>query len=256
MAEYTVPNPLNYRVDGGVQAFIEKETAPNTFDDHICLGNIISGNFTPEVETFKHYSALFGQNTKDRVITIQTGGTLKLELDELVKDNMEYSFQTTDRLASQTALVPKVERATFAAGTITVNSGTAINDVLWVKATTGETTYTEGATGDYTVSLATGVITLTATTTIGATDEVVVLYRESKTSTRYSVFSDTDIRGRLHIVSYGTDGGGPSMYMYFPMVEVKPEGDINLFSMSEPKKFSLSLELVQVGTLYGYVYTW
>jgi hypothetical protein len=57
-------------------------------------------------------------------------------------------------------------------------------------------------------------------------------------------------------VSYGTDGGGPSMYMYFPMVEIKPEGDVNLFSMSEPKKFSLSLELVQVGTLYGYVYTW
>jgi hypothetical protein len=256
MAIYNVPNPLNYRVDGGVQAFIEKEVSPNVYEDHVCLGNIVSGTFTPEVETFKHYSSLFGQKTKDRVITIQTGGTLKLELDELVKDNMEYSFQTTDRLGSQSVYVPKVERVFFSTGTAVVNAGAAIYDVLWVKPTTGETVYSEGATGDYTVTAGTGSIVQTVGTSIGASDEVVVAYRVTKTATRYSIFSDTDIRGRLHIVSYGVDGGGPSTYMYFPMTEIKPEGDVNLFSMEEPKKFTLNMELVQVGALYGYIYTW
>ena len=256
MAIYNVPNPLNYRVDGGIQAFLEKETSANVFDDHVCLGNIVTGTFTPEVETFKHYSSLFGQSQKDRVITIQTGGTLKLELDELVKDGMEYAFQTDDRTTSVSVYVPKIERVSFVLGTATVNAGTAIYDVLWIKPTTGETTYTEGATGDYTVTAGTGSIVQTASTTIGASDEVVICYRVTKVTTQYDIFADTDVRGRLHIVSFGTDGGGPSSYLYFPMCEVKPEGDINLFSMSEPKKFSLSLELIQVGTVYGYCYTW
>lgn len=256
MAEYNIPNPLNYRIDGGVQAFVEKELSAGVYGSHLCLGNIVDAEFTPEVNKYQHYSPLYSLRRKDRVITIQTGGTVKLTLDELVKENLEMAFQTSSKTASQTALPPKIERVTFVAGVAQVNSGAAINDVLWIKHVTSETPYDEGATGDYTVTAGTGTITQTVGTTMSATETVIVCYRISVTANRFSLLSDTDIRGRLHIISFSTDGGGPSMYMYFPMVELKSEDAVGLIALEEPKQFSLNCELVLEGSIYGYLYTW
>jgi hypothetical protein len=256
MPEYNIPNPRNYRVDGGVQAFFEKELSANVYAPPHCLGNIIEASYTPEMETFEHKSSLFGMAQKDRVITIETSASLSMVLNELVGENVELAFQTNQRDTGITVYPPRVARPTFALGEAVLNGGAAIHDVLWVKPLQGDTVYVEGVTGDYTVNTADGKIELTMTTSIGAGDEVVVAFRTAETATRASIFSDTDISGRLHIVSYHASGGGPSTYIYYPRVDVKTEGDISVFNMSEPKQFTLNMEIVSVGDLYGYIYMW
>lgn len=259
MAEYNAPNPLNYGIASGVTAFIEEQTSVGVYSDIICLGNILSAPITMSTEKFKHYSNLFGMDAKDREITIKREVKVVVEFDELVKDGLRYLLQASTRTASVSINVPKVERVTFATNTAQVNGGNAITSIAWVKPTTGDTEYDEGATGDYTLTEATGTLTRTAGSSIGATDEVVVCYYIAKTANRYNTMTDTDIRGKLHIVGVGTkDAGavvGQGFYVYFPLVEIDPEGDINFLSKTEPRKAQLGFEVLEDPN-FGYVYSW
>ena len=256
MAEYNLPYAGNYRVDGGVQAFVEEEISAGVFGDYVCLGNVIESTFTPDVEQFVHYSSLYGLKNQDKVITVKSGGSIKLTIDELIKENLEFSFQTSARTTSTTVSIPQVEEVTFAAGVGAVNSGAAIAEVLWVKPLSGESDYTEGASADYTVALGTGAITQTAGTTMTATETALVCYTVSRSTSRYSILSDVAKRGRLHIVSLNSAGGGASSYIYCPLCEIKPEGDLGLLNMTEAKQATLNFNMLKSSGIFGYIYTW
>ena len=253
MSEYNVPNPNNYGVSNGVTVFVKKELSTNVFDDFLCLGNISEGNLSPGVEILKHYSNIFGINKQDKVATIKVEPVITVTFDELVKENFEYLLQST-RTAAQTYAVPYVRRPTFVAGALTLNDGTAIASVEAIKPLVGEDDYDEGATGDYTVALATGVVTLTASSTIGLTDQVVIIYTVTKTAAKYTMFDNTDIRGKLYVVNTGGKIG-PNWCIYFPMVEIKPEGDIPLFNKSEWVTASMQFQALEDPDL-GTAYVW
>lgn len=260
MAEYNIPNELNYGIAQGVSIFVEKETAVNVFDPMVCLGNVNDANLTPTLELLEHKSNLFGVNSLDREITIDTKVDITAEFDELVREVAEYLFGSSARTTGVSVAVPFVAAPTFVASSLELNNGDPIVEVISVKPLTGEVEYTEGATGDYEVNLTTAIVTLPVGSAIAANDKVVIIYTVSNTVARYPIYDDVSLRGRVHIVANGglnpaTALASPKLYILLPIAEIRADGDINLLAKTDWRKASLKFTALKAGTdRFGYLY--
>lgn len=246
MTEYNIPNKQNYFVATGVTAWIQKKLAGGEFGDYHCVGNVVASNITPELERLEHTTNLQGLDARDSNPVIKKGGFFTLQIDELVKDNLELLIGSAPRELNSAFVLPRWEKKTFAANTITVNDGDEIVSVISVKSDSNENEYEEGESADYTVNLSTGVITRSGASSIGATEKVIVSYEVAKTGTKYTFLENVDIIANVKIVSNGGQLGNKRM-LEFPEVELSIEGDINLLPKSEWQTATLRFDLIEQG---------
>lgn len=257
MAEYNVPYPKNYFIANKAGVWIAEETSAGVYDTWKTVGNVRACTFTPEEEAYIHSSHLFGLNKQDRRITISIGGTVTVEIDEIVRQNMEWLFRTATRTAAQNVAMPEQERVVFSGGVGAVNSGSAIIEVLEVLPLSGEDTYTEGATGDYTVTIGTGTITQTVGTSMSASGTYIVTYTVTHSVNQYTTFDDADKRGKVWVVSSGEAIDVPKKALYIPMAEISMEGDMGLLPKEEAQSATLNLKIVEETTgVFAYWYVW
>lgn len=81
----TSPNVANYHIGKGVVSF--KEAGGSTYVD---LGNAPSFVYTPTTEKKEHFSSREGIKTKDFTALTSVAATVKITLDEITGDNLQY----------------------------------------------------------------------------------------------------------------------------------------------------------------------
>jgi hypothetical protein len=81
----TSPNVANYHIGKGIVSF--KETGGSSYVD---LGNAPSFIYTPAVTKLEHFSSREGVKTKDFTAVTQVGATIKVTLDEITGQNLQY----------------------------------------------------------------------------------------------------------------------------------------------------------------------
>ena len=79
----TSPNIVNYTVGKGIPSF--KKIGDSVFRD---MGNVTTFEFTPSVTTLDHFSTRSGVKKKDKSITTQVEGALKIVMEEWTAENM------------------------------------------------------------------------------------------------------------------------------------------------------------------------
>ncbi|MBU0959777.1 MAG: hypothetical protein KKB31_07560 [Nanoarchaeota archaeon] len=248
---YTPNNPENYAIANRATVWIARKlaTTPATYTVAKPVGNVNSGSFAPEFTELEHSSNFAGINKQDKKIITEVKGKVTIEIDEVVKENLRYALLSGDPV-STTIDVPLQETKTFVGtpGTITVNSGATIQEVLGIYSqlgTEGADGFEEGATADYTVNLTTGVITRVDGGLITAGETVVVNYTVRKTNlTKHIIMENTNIEARLWVISAGA-AAGPKEYIYFPSAKIKPSGDINLLSKDAWRVVTLEMDILE-----------
>jgi hypothetical protein len=81
----TSPNVHNYHIGKGIVSF--KEVGQSTYRD---LGNAPSFVYTPAVTKLEHFSSREGVKTKDFTAITQISATVKIILDEITGENLQY----------------------------------------------------------------------------------------------------------------------------------------------------------------------
>lgn len=81
----TSPNVNNYHIGKGIVSF--KETGQSTYRD---LGNAPAFVYTPAVTKLEHFSSREGVKTKDFTAITQISATVKITLDEITGENLQY----------------------------------------------------------------------------------------------------------------------------------------------------------------------
>lgn len=79
----TPPNTGNYQISKGIVSFSTDNGS--SFRD---LGNVPSATWQPTVDKLDHFSSRAGIKTKDKSVAVTSSATLKLQMDEIVADNI------------------------------------------------------------------------------------------------------------------------------------------------------------------------
>jgi len=260
MAEYTIPNKLNYTVVAGATVWIARKVN-DVVQDYYPVGNLAEDcTLGFELERWTHFTNLYGVDTRDRNPVIKKSMNFKCVIDELVRENLEFAMGSSGRLVNQTLAVRCLEKVTLVAGAGSVNGGAAIVAVDTVLPNSGESTYDQGPSGDYDVNEATGAITLPAGSTIGQTDTITVYYRVNKTCMKYPIMDSPNIAAALQFISRKstTNELGYNLAIDIPNVDISLDGDITLMK-TEAIKATLMCQALADATnpsgALGYYYT-
>lgn len=244
MTEYWQKNKDNYFVRDKTAVWVSRKAADGTYGDWLNLGNIVDQTLTPAIERLNHKSDFKGMDKQDHSIVIGTTLTGKITIDELVRHNLEMLLLSSGRDTLETIVIPRQESAVWTGATVTINGGNAITAILNVRHLSNDDPYTEGVTGDYTVNLATGVLTKTAGTTIGS-ETVIVEYTVTNTeATKYPILDAGDIEVKMKWVMDGTNVTPRQLMLYFPSVKVSVDGDIP-FPKTEIQQAVLNCEILE-----------
>ncbi len=84
------PDVLNYMIGKGAVSI--KLDGEATFRH---VGNVSELEFTPEIEKLDHFSSMSGTKTKDRTVILQTGGTLRIVMEEITGENLQLALVGT-----------------------------------------------------------------------------------------------------------------------------------------------------------------
>lgn len=263
MTEYNIPNKLNHTILAGVGIWIAKKTN-DIAGDYLPVGNVAEApSLAFELERWTHKTNQYGSMTTDRYAVIGKSMNFKLVIDELVRENLIYALGSSVRTASQTIYPRQYEKITLVAGAAQVNSGAAIYDVLKVLPNSGEASYTEGATADYTVNLSNGTITRVVGGQIGATDTLIVHYKVTKTNAVvYPIMDSPNISAALQLVSRKSNAEnlGYDYVLDIPSVDISLDGEIVFSFGPDAVKATLACQALadplnptgSLGNLYTY----
>ncbi len=83
----TSPDVLNYYIGKGTVSI--KLDGEGAFRN---IGNVPTLELTPEIERLDHFSSQSGIKTKDRSVITETGGTLRIVLDEYTAANLQLAL--------------------------------------------------------------------------------------------------------------------------------------------------------------------
>jgi len=261
MAEFNIPNKYNYTLMAGSSAWIAKRTS-DVLGEYTLVGNLAEDvTMSVDLTRLEHMTNLYGLDTLDSNPVIMKKLDFNITIDEMIRENLEYALGSSGRVISQSIQVRKYAKAVVASGIVTVNGGSAIYDVEKVLPNSGEDTYDEGASGDYTVTEATGVITLTAGSAITEGDTIIVYYRVTKTVTEHPILDDPNINGAVEFYSVLASDNevGYNVKIAFTNVDIALEGDLPL-SKAEYLKATLKCSALADATSptskLGTYYTW
>lgn len=77
------PNVGNLMIGKGIVSFQRNHTG-----DYFDLGNCTSFVVTPEIENLEHFSSREGVKKKDLVVVLESGGTVKITMEEFTPHNL------------------------------------------------------------------------------------------------------------------------------------------------------------------------
>lgn len=262
MAEFNIPNKKNYTVPAGATVWIAKYDTSDVLGDYAMVGNLAGDcELGVELEKLENMTNLYGVDTRDRNPVIGKKATFKVPINEAVGANLEYMLGSSGRTTSVAKNIKKFAKVTFAAGVAQVNGGNAIVSVDEILPNIYGDTYDEGASGDYTVTIGTGTITLTGSSNISNGDTCIVYYTVAETTTKYPILDSPNISGAIQFIAEKSNSNvlGNNMLIEFTNVDIMLDGSIPL-----PKKdwikATLSCEALADATnptgALGYWYTW
>lgn len=230
MAEFNIPSKYNYTLMAGSSAWIAKRTS-GVLGEYNLVGNLADDvTMAVDLTRLEHMTNLYGLDTLDSNPVTVKKLDFNITIDEMIRENLEYALGSSGRVVSQTTQVRRYAKVVVAAGIMTVNNGDAIYDVERVLPESGEATYDEGVSGDYTVTEASGLITLTGSSDITNGDTVIIYYRVTKTVTEHPILDEPNINGAIEFYSVLASDNevGYNVKIAFPNVDIAIDGDLPL----------------------------
>jgi hypothetical protein len=191
------------------------------------IGNLADLSAIPEITQLEHKGNRRGALVRDRVELTERKLTLDVKLDEVKTSNLQRAFGSSIAKVVGTATVRdgKIVKNPGNGGTIDI--GLINADAIIVRSTNEEgavTTYIP--TTDYTVVLATGIITITAgaLTSATAVPEIHIYFRKDVATETFQMFDGTVIRLEAEYQVLTTSGA--RIVMHLPNAVITNKGNI------------------------------
>lgn len=235
----------NTLVPGRVSVFFRREglTTPADWQD---LGHAMEPTWDQDKEELDHFSHRRGERVKDR--TLITERTLRLSFrgDELNMENLRLAFGGSVAAADDNAILHESKVFANPGNGGTINLGaTNIQNVV-VRSEGLETPVLYASPGDYSVVLATGIITIAAGPGLladaNAVPRIHVYFEKSVTSQSFEIHDGQEIRGEAKLQILGK--GGARLQVHAKRVVVKANGSINHGDGSAWQEYPLVLDVL------------
>lgn len=237
------PNKSNYHVSSAATVWIAKRISETEFEEFIPVGNVITSSFEPLINRLEHKSNVLGLDTRDRNPVIEVGGSIKVEIDEIVRENLEYILLSAGRVRDQSFNINRFKVGTVASSQLVLFGGAAIQDVQVVLAADDdELPYEEGPSADYEVDAANGKITIPAGSSIQNGNKLVVYFTTPQEGTKYPIFTEPNIRAKVRIVSSGSNLG-PRKFIEIPDTDLALDGSMPLLTKTEWQTATLDFSI-------------
>jgi hypothetical protein len=201
-------DPRNPGIAGRVSTWF-RQKGLSAAADWSEFGNIIDPNIAVELERLAHMSTRRGTRSKDREIVTSRSARLTFKIDELNLKNLQFAFGS--KATPTTDTVDVSEGKIFAnpgnGGTINLGEVDIKNVVVRSVSHEGvQTTYV--LTTDYTVVLATGILTITAgaLAVAGTVPEIHIYFEKNVDSKSFEGLDGTEIEGELKFQCLPPDG--------------------------------------------------
>lgn len=197
------------------------------------LGNVPEFNLSREVENIEHYGSTEGIREKDASVLTQSMVSGSFTADEIRSQNLAYFLGgdfSTQTVASGTDVVTTIASAVrgrrYQLGA-TLAAPMGLRDVSNVVVTEGATPV--AATGNYTVDLASGMLTiLENAVAIDTGDTLTVTFNHAAFTRQLVVTTDLEVEGAMRFISKAPVGMRVDWYL--PWVKLTPNGDMQIIS--------------------------
>lgn len=238
-------DPRNAIVPGRVSVFFRKEGLL-TPADWMDLGHVLEPVVSQDVERMDHFSNRRGERVKDKSLITERSMRIGFRGDELNMDNLRLAFGGSVADGDDNAIVheSKVFVNPGNPGTIDLGAVNLANVVLRSEGL--ETPVVYVSPGDYTVVLATGIVTIVAgpglLANAGTVPRVHAYWDKSVTSRSFEVHDGQEIKGEAKFQMLGK--GGVRLQMHAKKVVLTVNGDINFGEGAAWQEFPLSMEVL------------
>jgi hypothetical protein len=232
MANARAHNPENYQVAQGLQLFGRKKGSTSAAD-WISMGSMLGVSFNPEDERLEHFSNYRGARRKDREIVTQRKLSIDFTLEEFNLHNLKLAFGRGFEAAAVGTKDVKFDKTVKNPGggqTIALGQTNIKNVIVRSVSLKDPVTYVEGVGNDYTVNLATGVITILAGGDLelpGTVPQVHIFFEKEVDVEKFELFPDQTIEAELQFQILGK-GSAPQVYGPFENAVLKNNGSISI----------------------------
>lgn len=246
----------NYQLPGRVSLWFRKKGSTNDADWRE-LGNVIDPTLAPQIERLDHFTQRRGVRAKDRSLVSSRSAQLNFSIDEINLHNLQFAFGNIDAPTDSTVDVndSKVKANPGSGGTINLGELDIEDGSVVVRNTVleDEVTYTAGV--DYSIDIATGIITILAGALASSVDvpEIHVFYRKNVETQQFKLFPGTDVEGEAKFQVLTP--AGMQWVAVFKNVTIKNNGDIGIGDGQDWQKIALTLDILEdddgdLGTLH------
>jgi len=240
-------DPRNYQTPGSVCLFFRKKGSTDNADWK-SLGNIVGPSIAPVVELLEHFSQRRGLRAKDRVVVSERSADLNFSIDEINRDNLQFAFGSKQAPVDSTFKTNHERIFTNPGGGQTIDlemtdldAGSLI--VRSVDLEPVETTYATPA--DYTVVVATGIVTIVA---LGALDnpvtvpEIHIFWTKTIDTQKFTIFDGEELEGEAKFQVFTP--GGIQYAIEFKNVQIRNNGDITVGDGTTFQEIALTMEIL------------
>lgn len=250
-------DPRNYQLPGSVCLFFRKKGSVADADWK-SLGNIIDPAIAAELERLEHFSQRRGSRAKDKEVVSERSATLNFSIDEINRDNLQFMFgregghtnqDDVDTLHEGVFTVPAAGSDIDLGMTNIVGASVVVRSLELEPV---ETTYATPA--DYTVTPATGKITIVAAGALdGGPAEVHIFWRKQVDTQKFTIFPGTEVEGEAQFQVLTP--GGIQWFIRFKNVSLINNGDITIGDGTAFQEIPLSVNILvdqngDLGTFY------
>jgi hypothetical protein len=231
----------NYSFAKGVSAWWK----PDGSSEWRHLGALTGIGITPREERFSHFTNVLGGRAKDLDIVVQRELAISFTLEELNRDNLQLAFgsKAAAQVGTRDVSFARVHKNPGGALTIKLGQTDIKNVVIRGPLLEGaEVTYVAGAGNDYTVDLATGIVTILAGGDL-EDEEVVpkihIAYEKEVSVQEFKIWTGEALEGDFKLQRIGKSG---APWVLQVRGSLRNNGDVPLGDGSALDSIPMSLE--------------
>lgn len=234
----------NTLVPGRVSVFFRREGLLGAADWQD-LGHAMEPTVDQGSEQLDHFSQRRGERVKDRSLIVERNMQLTFRGDEINMDNLRLAFGGSLAPVNDNAIVHDSKVMVNPGNPGTIDIGATNLAAVVVRSEGLETPVVYATPADYTVVLATGIITIAvggALANAGTVPRVHVYWEKSVTSKSFEAHDGQEIRGEAKLQILGK--GGARLQVHAKRVVVKVNGGINFGEGATWQEFPLLMEIL------------
>lgn len=225
----------NLTIGKGELHFAPYKTGTQTPDGFYFVGNCPEFTLNRESDLLPHYDSTRGFRRKDEEITIESRMNGSISCDDvrpqtaaLFLMGSEVTLSVASATGLSTIIVGARKGRSYQLGETSGQPSGARQVVVTevFLTSTPATIYVAGT--DYTVDAELGLITILAGGSIAENAGITVEFDQTAHTRQQVIASDNEAQGALKYISYNPIG--QRLDYFFPMVKVRPNGDISLIS--------------------------